>query len=288
MCLQPCFASLCVAGIFLAGTAFGEDRIFSQGSSTPTVGTITEVDDTTVKVTLGAAGNTSLPRAKIERVEIAPPPGAEAGVKAFLRGDHKQAIKLLEPVFTKYRCLPQEWIEEISVQLGEAYNREGEWNKARELFLVFSRFYPKSRFGDVARSGEAQALMKTGKKDAARKILESLIKDLDGKTALSDDQNRALGRALVSFGQCCAEVNQNDQALDAFLKTITIYHLDPNAVAEALYESALVFEKMKNFPRAKGQFTDLLKDFPQGYPFLDEARKKLETLKALTPKEGEP
>ncbi len=273
-----------MAGISPVVRLSAEDKIFQRGSSDPTLCTILQVDDADVQISLGETGSSKIPRSKIERVEIVTPASAQGGMKAFQGENFKQAIQRLEPFYAKYRCLPQEWIEQVTARLGESYLAVKEWTKAQELFSTFRKFYPESLLKDVARGGEAKALMGLNKKEAAKKILEEMMRDLEKETVISDDQSRALGRASVDLGRCYVAANQNDQALEAFLKTTTLYYMDSNAVAEALYESALVFEKLKNPAREKGQLESLLKDFPN-ISFAPDARKKLESIQSSNPEE---
>ncbi|MBI4027649.1 MAG: tetratricopeptide repeat protein [Verrucomicrobia bacterium] len=277
----------CLTGVmgvlfFTTDVLLAVDKIYMKGSSTPTEGAILKVEDASVRVQLGGVGETALQIANIERVEVSPRPATlPAGLKAA--GEHKvqDAIKTLEPIYTQYRGLPEAWIEECSARLGEAYVAAQDWAKARELFVRFQKAYPQSELRDSIQSGMAQALFGLKQPEEALKLLEPLVAGLEKEATISDEQNRAIGRACVTLGHCYKAAQKDDQALDAFLKTTVLYYLDGNAVAEAQYESALLFEKMNNLARARGQLEDLLKESP-GSAFAAEAKKKLDSL----PSEG--
>ncbi len=256
------------------------EKIFVKGNSTPTVGTITKVDDNAVYIDLSGVGGTSLQRAKIERVEIPRPADLAAGLKASKDGKFADAVKTLEPYHVKYRGLPEPWVEEATARLGDSYLAVKDWAKARDLFLGMRKFYPQSEFKDLMTSGLAQALYGMSKPEDALKLLEPMVLEREKDESVGDEQNRALGKAYVTLGRCYAASKNNDQALNAFLSTTTIYYKDPVATSEALYESALVFEKMENLPRAKGQLEDYMRDFPGG-PLAADAKKKLDSLNAV-------
>lgn len=281
-------AVLC-AVILGVGDVRSEDKIFRKGSRTPTQGTILRVEDASVRIALpGGAGETAMQRAEIDRVEIVVPKDVEAGIKASLEGNSAASIKLLEPIYTQYRGLPQDWIEEMSIRLGESYLSAKDWTKAHALFAGFLKFYPKSPFHDNATSGNAECLFHSNQPEQAAKLLEAMIAERDKEVAVNDEQSRAMGRACVVLGRSLLASNKNETALEAFLKTTVLYYKDPSAVAEALYESSLLFDKMNNPSRARSQLETLVRDFPNS-TISAEARKKLEaSQKTAKPEESKP
>lgn len=271
----PLLAIVLLAETFPVPVLFA-DKIFLQGNSTPTVGTITKVDDASVSVDI-PGGATAFQRAKIQRVEIAKPADLAAGLKAAQEGRGADAVKALEPIYTKYRGLPEPWIEEATARLGDSYLAVKEWAKARPLFAGLRKFYPQSAFKELALSGEAQALAGLNKPDDALKLIETMVEERSKEISVTDEQNRALGKAYVTIGRCHAAAKRDEQALDAFLHTTTIYYKDPSSVDDALFESALLFEKLENPGRARGQLTELISQFPSS-PHIEDAKKKLASL----------
>ena len=86
-----------------------------------------------------------------------------------------------------------------------------------------------------------------------------------------------LGHACLRIGQIYAAMKQPEKALDSLLRTTTIYWQDPAATAEALYESAGIYEALRNPVRARGQLEDLLRDFSDS-TLASKAREKLKSL----------
>ena len=275
------FTLVIVAQTLVLSGLSAADKIFIKGNSTPNVGTITKVDDNAVFLNLEGVGGTSMQRANIERVEISKPADLVAGMKAASEGKFADAVNILEPHYTKYRGLPEAWIEETTARLGESYLATEKWAKAKDLFSAMRKYYPQSEFKDLVVSGQAQALYGMSKPEEAEKLLEPLVQERAKEESVSDEQNRALGKAYVTLGRCYAASKKNDQALNAFLSTTTIYYKDPVATSEAQYESALVFEKMENLSRARGQLEELLKLFPN-MPIAADAKKKLDSMKPVS------
>jgi tetratricopeptide (TPR) repeat protein len=265
------------------------DKIHQKGSTAVLEGTIIESKDATIKVAMGAAGETAVPRERIERVEIAQPASLKEGLDALRAGNWPQVVKTFEPLYVKYRGLPQDWLEEMTIRLGQAYAGTKDWSKTLELSLTFRKYYPESQFVDLASSLETQALVGSNKLGEAKGKLEILTKKIEDEAAktregaVTEEQDRALGPAYVVLGKCYEAANENDKALEAYLKTTTLYYRDTAAVAEALYQSALLFEKMKNPTRARDQLEELVKDYSNS-SFAPEAKKKLDSSRPTTPK----
>lgn len=279
---HPGFVSFSLLLISLGSGLGAEDKIFLEGAAQPTLGIVEKVDDTGVTLKFSdGSGSTTIQRANIERVEITPPEEAfKAAQKAWDGGKMAEVASILAPIYTRYRGLPQNWIETISVRLGQAYVAEKDWIKAGALFDSFVKFHPNSESLDVIRSGQAQALYGQNKLAEAAVILEQLVADREKDVLLSEEQSRALGRACVILGRCHAGAKKNQEALEAFLKTVVLYYHDSGAVAEALYESALMYERLNNPARARGQLEELLSGFPN-MPVAAEAKKKLDSMKPL-------
>ncbi len=261
----------------MAGWLLAEDKIYLKGSDTPSSGTISKVDDAAVYLELASGGATTLQRANIERVEIVKPAALEIGLRAFRDGKAEEGFTVLEPIYMKYRGLPDPWLEEFSLQLGDFYLAASDWNKAKSLFIEFQKFYPQSIWCNLAINGQARALLGLKQVDAALKLLEGLADKYQKDIDISDEENRIGGKAFVTLGHCYLAAQKNEQALEAFLKATVLYYLDPDAVAEARYQSALLFEKMNNISRAQGQLEELLKEHPHS-AFANEAKKKLNSL----------
>ena len=259
--------------LVMASWLSAEDKIYLKGSDAPSSGTISKVDDSAVYLEL-PGGATTVQRANIERVEVVKPAALETGLRAFRDGKMEEAFKALEPIYTKYRGLPDPWIEAFSLQLGEFYLIAKDWDKAKNLFVEFQKFYSRSISYNLVISEQARALLGLKQTDAALKLLEGLADQYKKDIEIGDEENRIAGKVFVNLGYAYLASQQNEQALEAFLKTTVLYYLDPDAVAEARYQSALLFEKMNNLSRAKGQLEELLKEHPRSI-FTDEAKKKL-------------
>ena len=264
---------LAAAGLPLAEA---QDKIFRASGGDPLSGKIERVDDTKIYVTL-SAGSTTVERAQDARVEVPRPPTLDEAFGAMDKGRAADAVKTLDPLLQKYRGLAQDWIEEATARLGEAAVAAGDLAKARATFADFQRFYPKSRFTESVRAGEAEVLYADKKNEEALKAFEAIVAAREKELAPPEAEARVLGRACLRIGQIYAAMKQPEKALDSLLRTTTIYWQDPAATAEALYESAGIYEALRNPVRARGQLEDLLRDFSDS-TLASKAREKLKSL----------
>ncbi|MFZ4693774.1 MAG: tetratricopeptide repeat protein [Verrucomicrobiia bacterium] len=256
--------------------AEAQDKIFRASGGDPLAGKIERVDDTKIYVTL-SAGSTTVERSQVARVEVPRPPTLDEAFGAMDKGRAADAVKTLDPLLQKYRGLAQDWIEEATARLGEAAVAAGDLAKARATFADFQRFYPKSRFTESVRAGEAEVLYVDKKNDQALKAFEAIVAAREKELAPPEAEARVLGHACLRIGQIYAAMKQPEKALDSLLRTTTIYWQDPAATAEALYESAGIYETLRNPARARGQLEDLLREFSDS-TLASKAREKLKSL----------
>lgn len=271
-----CLAAVALFAAAAFWTADAQDKIFRVTGGDPLVGTIERVDDAKVYVTLGA-GSTSLERAQVARVEAPRPAALDEAAAAIDQGQTADAIKALEPIVQKYRGLPQDWIEEAAARLAEAEAAVGNFAKARAACADFHKFYPKSRFTESVRSSEAEALYAEKKTDEALKLFEEIVATHEKEMVPSDEEGRVLAHACLRVGQIYAAKQQFENALNRLLRVTVIYRQNPGATAEALLESAGVYEALKNPASARSQLEELLQDFPNS-ALASKARQKLKSL----------
>lgn len=270
--------SLALLWVFI-GTLVAEDKIFQKGDGDPLVGTIIKAGDTAVQFQL-PNGIVPIDRNRIDRVDIPQPAEVVQSIGQIEGGKISQGVAVLEPFYEKYKGLPQPWIEQMTVVLGESYLKMQLWAKARDLFVGVRKFYPQTEFKDLTVTGEAQALYGMGQSEQAMKMLNDLVAQRSKEVWVEDEQNRAIGKGLVTLGRYYAASQNWQESLQAYLKVTTLYYMDSSAVADAQYGSALAFEKLNRMDRAIGQLEEFIKNFPTSSLSAD-AQKKLESLKLV-------
>ncbi len=272
---QPLLLFTLVFAVPLCGES--EDKIFLKGASTPTVGTILRVEKSQIILQLDASGSTSLPISKVDHIEMPTPEKITQGLEAAASGRNAEAMATLEPAVIPFAGLPIDWAENGLFQLFRIHAATHDWSRVRERSSQFRSAYPQSPLLDAAIAHEGRALFELKKTDEAQEILESLLQSHSKDPALTRVQDEALAMASITLGKCYLQKKQQDKALDSFLSATTLYVTLPDAIAEGLYESALLFEKKNNIPRARDQLEELLQQYPSASN-APMVRKKLETL----------
>ncbi|MCC7518661.1 MAG: tetratricopeptide repeat protein [Verrucomicrobiae bacterium] len=273
---------LAAIALMMTGAGFqsadAQDKVFRATGGDPIVGRVERVDDVKVYIAL-PAGMTSVDRAQVARVEVTRPTALDEASAALDQGRAGVAVKALDPFIQKYRGLPQDWIEEATVRFAEAAVAAGDLSKARVAFADFQKFYPKSRFSEAIRAGEAEMFYADKKPEEALKRFEAIVAAHEKELVLSDAEARVLGRACLRLGQIYAALKQPEKALDSLLRVTTLYDQDPATTAEALLESAAAFAALHNSERARMQLEELLRDFPDS-ALASKAREKLKSFSA--------
>lgn len=263
--------------LLISGNLLAEDKLVRANGTVS--GKITKVDDNQVYLQLGDAGGTAFKRSDIKQVEIDKPASYEQGLKALKEGKIDAAIEAFEPIHSKYYGLPQPWLEDVSIKLGDCFLRKKNWAKARDVFQKFQKFYPQSSFKDAATYGDAHSSLGLNEKARAIELLEGMLAAHKDDISVSAEQSEGLGRACVVLGQSYAQSGKAKEALETFLKVPVLYYADGNAVAEAEYEAALIYEKQNNKKSARIQLETIINEFPDS-PFAAEAKKKIDSLKS--------
>jgi len=267
--------------LFLTGNLLALDKILRTSSSNVLEGKITKVDDSQVYVQDGPA-QMAYKRSELQQVEIEKPAGYQEALKAYEEGKNEKAIATFEVIHNQYYGLPEPWLEDLSIKLGQAYLNVKMWGKAVDIYTKFKKFYPQSLSKDAAIAGEAHAAFGVNDKTKAITLLEGLISERGNQISVSPEQSEGLARACLILGRCYLGASKTEQALETFLKVPVLYHMSsegksPSAVvAEAQYEAALIYEKMNNPTRAKSQFEEIISQFPDS-PFAAEAKKRMDS-----------
>jgi TolA-binding protein len=97
------------------------------------------------------AGTLEIPLPRIARVEMPPPAGYDAAMKAFNAQDYPTAVAETKVLVDRFRGIPVDWAQQLSGMLGELYIELGKYNEAGDAYEQFRTAYPRTRIGPVAR-----------------------------------------------------------------------------------------------------------------------------------------
>ena len=237
-------------------------------------GQVVKVNGSGVAIKVGE-NEFTLPLASVVRVEIAKPDSFEKSVVAFRTGKFSEALAGFKSIADRYAGLALPWIEESVLRLGDTQFALKDFAGAKKTYETGKTYYPDK--APVIESKFAQILFAQGQSDKALQMVEAVLTPLLKRDYLTDDQESAVADGLVLQGDCLVVAGKSDEALDAYLKVIALFDVDPERTLEAKYKAAKLFEVSGKWRRAKQSYDEVLKESPTAV-FAEDAKKRLAEL----------
>jgi TolA-binding protein len=268
--------------LLLAATARADVVVTKTVTHTGEILRVTP-DGVQMRVKIGDGfGEVTIPKPDIVRVEVPRPAMFDPSVTALKAGRFAEAVTGLKTITDRYAGLNIPWAEEALVKLGEAYTGQKDFTEAKRTLDSFRTLYPKSPLAAGMDVKYARVLLEQGETAKATESLQAFLDPMLKKAVLADDQEFAVAEALVLLGDCQLATGKTDDALDNYLKVVTLFDLDPDRAAEAKYKAAKVFERNGNWKRAKQAYDELLQDAP-AITYADDVKKRLADLTRVHP-----
>ena len=224
----------------------------------------------------------TVPRQDILSADIAKPDAFEKSLTALRAGKYQDALAGFKPIVDRYASLPLPWVEESLVRLGEAQVALKDYAGAKKTFDNFKTLYPQSALVPTIDAKLARILFEQGQPDKAMPAIQAVLEPLLKRESLTDEQETAVAEGLVLQGDCLAAAAKLDDALDSYLKVVTLFDVDADQTAAARFKAAKLFEQRGNWRRAKQSYDELLKENPNP-TVADDAKKRLADLTKAHP-----
>jgi len=229
---QPHFA-FCFAVFWLLSLTFGalaQDRLTTKDGKTQDV-KILGVNGSTVQIRVGA-GSIGIPLASIASVTMAAPAELAAANTAYQAGDYAKALPLAQSVDAKYKGLPTYWARQATSLLGDIQVALGKLPEAEAAYNDFQRIYPGA--GNLQSSvGMARIAVARKQYDEAKAKLGPIAAAALKEIKPNPEHAPAYSHVFLLLGQIAEAQGQPEIALENYLRTVTLFHEDGNAVAAA-------------------------------------------------------
>ena len=231
----PLAVILAVTG--MAGAGRAQDRIYFKDNHVQD-GRLTGMNGNTVLMSIAAgsgSGQIGFDLGLIARVDAASPPAFAAGYAAFQAGEWDKALAALKPIADQYHGLPTEWARQALSALGDAYLEKNDLVRAEAAYNDYRRYYPQGA-GNGLRGNLAQARLAFAKKDAAaakQRLGPITQAALKSPTQISSIDSAAYGQAFYLMGQLQEKGGAYQEALEDYLRTVTVFYQDKTAAAGA-------------------------------------------------------
>jgi tetratricopeptide (TPR) repeat protein len=213
----------------------------------------------------------------IVRLELDRPAAFDKGLAAAKAGKAQEAVDALKPLVDRLAGLPSPWVMDAMMRLGEAYLEMKDIATATAIFEKMKRLYPNSPQLAAVDVKNARVLFSLKKYDDAIKAVQGYLDPQLKKDFLPSDQETTVAEALVLLGDCLLVKEKPYEAMDCYLKVVTLYDYDDAREAEARFKTAQVLEQTGNWKRAKEEYEDLLKQSPDS-AYVNSAKKRIEEI----------
>ncbi len=221
---------------FLVSGAAAQDKLFFKDNHVQE-GRVTGMTGNSVMLNLstasGAPGQIGFDLNLLSRVEVAPPPSFQTGNAAYAVGDWDKALAAFKPITEQFRALPTDWVRQSFAVLGDIYIEKNDVVRAESAYNDFRKLYPG---GNSLRFNLGQARIAVARANlvAARAQLEPVIAAaLKNPAEVSRTDGAAYGQAFYLLGQMQEKEGNPADALQDFLRTVTLFYQDAPTVTRA-------------------------------------------------------
>jgi tetratricopeptide (TPR) repeat protein len=189
------------------------------------------VSGTNLQVQVGA-GTLGIPLASIKEVQMPAPPELAQAQQAFVARDYRRALALASGIVEKFKGMPADWTQLATGMLGDIYVATNDLPKAEAAYKEYQRLYPGA--GSV-QADVGIARIAVSKKDygTAKQKLAPIVAQALKEKNIPRAQAFAFSQAFFILGQVEEAEGNATGALEDYLRTVTIFHHDPSAVAAA-------------------------------------------------------
>ncbi len=178
-------------------------------------------------------GKLGLPLAQIKDVRMAPPPEIAQADQLHRQKNYDGALAVLQKVIARYRGLPSIWAQQAVATIGSLHLAKGDIPAAEKAFIDYQTMYPGqgSMQTDVGLS-----LVAIARKDyaAAKTKLEPIAEAALKEKNVSQANALAYSATFLGLGQIEEAEGNNSEALEQYLRTVTLFFHDRAAAALAL------------------------------------------------------
>jgi tetratricopeptide (TPR) repeat protein len=133
-------------------------------------------------------------------------------------------------VVDKFNALPASWAANMNSLIGDIYLEQGDLAKASTAYDDFAKAYPGNGGADL---GRARIAVAKKDYDTAKKTAEKLSADALKKVNVSSGESQLYGQAFLVLGQIKEAQGDFQGALEDYLRTVTLFYLNPTATALA-------------------------------------------------------
>ncbi len=215
----------------LTPSALAEDSIKASNGVIRT-GQLTGVRNGSAMIKSGPA-EIGIPLSQVTSVSMATPSSVARGLDLQETGKAAEALAVLKPVVDQFGGLPLDWAQWATASIGDLYLSLDKTAEAAAAYAKFKQLYPAAGLSLQADVGMARVAAANNKFDDARAALTPILASALTKPDLTKAESAAFGQAYFTLGNIAEKENKPAEALEDYLRTVTIFYADRAITARA-------------------------------------------------------
>lgn len=236
-----------------------------------------DMESVTIEITVhGRQQEITIPRDRVTRLTVHPPPSIVAGIEAYEQENWSRARLNLDRVVQNYKGLDADWAARGMIYFGRACMFQGDHESAQRAFTAFLNAYPENDLVMDARLGLAEVERAKGNHAIAIEMFRDIAEPYDEQLRPPRGDLAHAAEAYMGMGKSLQAQGNLRQALEAFVRITALYPAE-RFYPEALYRSAVLSAEMNRFEIAKRYLSELVAD----YPATEFARRGMELQRSL-------
>jgi len=241
------------AMIAMAAPAFAQapasHQLKLKNTPTPFVGTVLGSDGRSVQFQT-AAGTVGYPLANVESVAMPVPAEVGQAIAAMQAGDMAKALPLAQAVSQKYRGLPTDWAKLAAGTTANLLIGAGELDKAEAAYKEIEQLYPGAG-GLQSKVGLARIAVAKKEYGPAKEALTPITEEALKSKNVARENAFAYSQAFYALGLAQEAEGKPQEALENYLRTVTIFFHDPAARAAAQKQADELRAQNKDKPASQ-------------------------------------
>jgi hypothetical protein len=144
-----------------------------------------------------------------------------------------RVIALLQPLTTKFKGLPADWVVDAMGRIADAYAAQNKNGEAAAVYKEMASLYPGSRYLIKANVGMAKTAFQDQKYDETLRLVKPLVDEANKKLFPTANEARLYSEAFLVQGQAYEGKGEAALALESYLTVVTIFFQNPETVKAA-------------------------------------------------------
>lgn len=221
------FAALTLS---VTGPVFAQEDVLVVTGGQERRGEVVSVSGPNVVFKIGPA-QTNIALESIESATVKEPAGVATARQALADNNPAKTILDLRPITQTFAGLPTDWAQESYAMLGEALVRMNQLEEAQKVFDQFTTLYPDA--ASMAAVSVASLDIARGDFAAAKEKITPVVTEAASVKLAEPARSANYGRAFLIMGQIKESEGYNAEALEDYLRTVTVFYADAAATADA-------------------------------------------------------